>query len=185
MTDVLDFVIMEFMRNIEIIYKEHAEIPYIAPEYEEELLLKPIAKRQMIRTEEGLLPGHIIMLWRIQFGSYRTDSPHHKYFATTYGINAQKELEWLIAEGYVRLETALEALRHLSSTRLKLFLKAEGIKGLSKMKRDDLDSAMCNHFTEAKLSELYDVRGYLLTPKGSDVLAKHPEIVDKHPKKKL
>ena len=80
-------------RGITEVYGEHAEMPFISPKYESELLQKPIAKRQMERTEEGFLPGHIILLWRIQFGTYTKRSSHHKYFYTTYGIDAQKELE--------------------------------------------------------------------------------------------
>lgn len=174
---------MAIMRTVETVYKDHAEMPYIAPEYEEELLLKPIAKRQMVRTKEGLLPGHIIMLWRIQFGTYRTDSPHHKYFATTYGIEAQKALEWLIEEEYVGLETATVASRHLSSPRLKALLKTKGVKGLSTLKRHDLDRLLVEQFTEAELAVAYDVRGYLLLDKGREMLDKYPEIIAKHPQK--
>lgn len=173
------------MKNIETVYKDHAEMPYLAPEYIDELLTKPIAKRQMIRTKEGLLPGHIIMLWRIQFGTYRTDTPHHKYFATTYGINAQTELEWLIQEKYVAVESAAASIKHLSSSVLKHFLKQKEVKGLSKMKRQDIDQAIYQHFTESELADLFDLRGYELLAKGRDVLAKYPDIVDKHPQKKF
>lgn len=173
------------MKTIMEIYGEHAETPHLEPKYLDELMLKPIAKRQMIRTEEGLLPGHVIMLWRIQFGSYRTDSPHHKYFYTTYGIDAQKELEWLIDEGYVTLEKAKEGLRHLPSTKLKVLLKDKNLKGLSKMKRADLDNAMLEAFSPAELENLVTVRAYLLLPKGQEILDNHPDIIDKHPQKKI
>lgn len=125
------------MKTVNEVYSEHAEIPFIAPKYEAELLHKPIAKRQMQRTEEGLLPGHIILLWRIQFGSYTTTSPHHKYFYTTYGIDAQKELDSLIRQGHVRINTAFDSLHLLSAFDVKGFLKAKEVKGLSKMKRAD------------------------------------------------
>lgn len=172
-------------KTIKEVYKDHAELPYIAPEFEAELLKKPIAKRQMIRTAEGFLPGHIIMLWRISFGTYLTNSPHHKYFYTTYGIDAVKELADLIAAGYVQIDSAFASLKHLPAGTLKDFLKAKDVKGLSKMKRDDLDQAMRDSYSEAELSELFELRGYSLTEEGRKLLDKHPEIVDKHPQKKF
>lgn len=173
------------MKTIKDVYANHQELPYIAPKYAEELLEKPIPKRNMERTAEGLLPGHIIMLWRIQFGTYRTDSPHHKYFYTTYGIDAQKELDWLMKTGYVGLESPTESLRHLSATQIKSFLKARDVKGLSKFKRSELDQCLLETVTESELAALFSVRGYFLTTKGQKILAAHPEIVAKHPKKKL
>lgn len=173
------------MKQFKEKYAQHAEMPYIAPQYEAELLEKPIAKRNMERTDEGVLPGHIILLWRINFGTYNTQSALHKYFYTTYGIDAQKELDWLIDEGYVRIQSAFESLVFLKAADLKGFLKAKGVPGLSKMKRPDLDAAMAEAYSEEELAPLFEVRGYALTPAGQELLAKHPEIVDRHPKKKL
>ncbi len=93
---------MKVMKTIEEIYKNHAEMPFISLKYQEELRRKPIPKRHMVRTIEGLLPGHLVMLWRIHFGTYTTATSHHKYFYTNYGIDAQTELDWLIAQGYVQ-----------------------------------------------------------------------------------
>lgn len=166
------------------LYKDHAEMPYIAPQYETELFKKPIAKRQMERTVEGFLPGHIILLWRISFGTFLTNTFRHKYFYTTYGIDADQELDMLIEAGYVRIETAFESLRHLPAGDLKDFLKAKEVTGLSKMKRSDLDGKMAELYSEEELSGLFDLRSYALTEKGQSLLEAHPEIVDKHPKKK-
>ncbi|WP_373761059.1 hypothetical protein [Streptococcus ferus] len=173
------------MKTLSDVYQDHAEMPFISEQYKEELILKPIPKRNMVRTAEGFLPGHIILLWRIQFGTYRTDSPHHKYFATSYGIDAEKELQLLIKEGYVRVESAMESLRHLSAGQVKLFLGTKAIKGLSKLKRQELDQVLLANFSQAELEDLFSVRGYLLTDKGKELLERHPDIIDKHPKKKF
>lgn len=172
------------MKTIKEVYQNHAEMPFIAPAYQEELLQKPIPKRNMERTREGLLPGHIIMLWRIHFGTYTTASSHHKYFYTSYGIDAQKELDWLITQGYVQKDSARESLCHLPASRLKEFLGKKGIKGLSKMKRADLDQAVLSHFSEEELSQLFAVRGYRLGAKGEEALEANTEIVNRHPQKK-
>ena len=92
-----------------------------------------------------------ILLWRVHFGTYTTESPLHKYFYTTYGIDAQKELDWLIEAGYVRLMTAQESLQYLRAGQIKDFLKSKEVKGLSKMKRADLDQSMAQVYSEAGL----------------------------------
>lgn len=175
----------KFMKTFEEIYANHAEMPYISAKYEDELRRKPISKRNMERTREGLLPGHIILLWRINFGTYTTHSPQHKYFYTTYGIDAQKELDWLIEHDYLRLMSAQESLIYLRADELKDFLKIETVKGLSKMKRQDLEQKMLEVYSEDELAPLFALRGYALTAKGEEVLAAHPEIVRRHPQKKF
>lgn len=172
------------MKTIKDVYANHAEMPYIATEYEEELLEKPIPKWAMERTREGLLPGHVIMLWRLNFGTYTTAQPHHKYFATSYGIDAQKELDYLIEQGYAKLDTAFDSLKHLPAGKLKTFLKEKQVIGLSKMKRADLDQAMRQVYTEQELASKFDLRSYAILPKGQEVLAKYPELIAKHPQKK-
>ncbi|WP_176629148.1 hypothetical protein [Streptococcus sobrinus] len=173
------------MKKFEEIYSQHTEMPYIAAKYQDKLRRKLISKRNMERTAEGLLLGHIILLWRVHFGTYTTESPLHKYFYTTYGIDAQKELDWLIEAGYVRLMTAQESLQYLRAGQIKDFLKSKEVKGLSKMKRADLDQSMAQVYSEAGLAPLYSLRGYALTAKGGEALVAHPEIVDRHPQKKF
>ncbi|MGT2932554.1 hypothetical protein [Streptococcus catagoni] len=173
------------MKTIKEVYSNHSEMPFVSDKYKEELIQKPIPKRNMIRTAEGLLPGHIIMLWRINFGSYTTENPHHKYFYTTYGIDAEKELDWLIHHSFVTIDSAFDSLRHLSALKLKEFLSQKGIKGLSKMKRKDLDQAMAQCYSEEELGKLFSLRSYALSTKGKKVLEKHAEIVEKHPQKKF
>lgn len=163
---------------------KHLVEPYIHPDYAEELSRKPIAKRQLTLTEEGLLPGHIIWLWRISFGSYTNQMKPHKYFYTTYGIDAEKELSALIEKGLVREESAFESLRHLSAVKLKEFLKEKGVTGLSKYKRPDLDRLMTESFSEEDLANQFEVRGYVLTESGDRLLKKYPDIIAKHPQKK-
>ncbi len=139
----------------------------------------------MIRLEEGLLAGDIILLWRVNFGTFTTTTPYSKYFEYIYGINGPAHMEKLLAEGYVYLESAFDSLDHITSTAKKNILKAEGVTGLSKMKATDLDTALKDHLTEEKLAPYFAVRGYALTEKGRAALENHPEVIDKHPKKKM
>ncbi|HEL1648589.1 hypothetical protein [Streptococcus suis] len=179
---------MSIQNRIEEMYKDHEVKPYISPERDLAAWLleaKPVPKRNMIRLEEGLLAGDIILLWRVNFGTFTTTTPYSKYFEYIYGINGPAHMEKLLAEGYVYLESAFDSLDHITSTAKKNILKAEGLTGLSKMKAADLDTALKDHLTEEKLAPYFAVRGYALTEKGRAALENHPEVIDKHPKKKM
>ncbi|HFH9838479.1 TPA: hypothetical protein ACGO9X_000891 [Streptococcus suis] len=179
---------MSIQNRIEEMYKDHEVKPYISPERDLAAWLleaKPVPKRNMIRLEEGLLAGDIILLWRVNFGTFTTTTPYSKYFEYIYGINGPAHMEKLLVEGYVYLESAFDSLDHITSTAKKNILKAEGVTGLSKMKAADLDAALKTHLTEEKLAPYFAVRGYALTEKGRAALENHPEVIDKHPKKKM
>ncbi|HFI0040105.1 TPA: hypothetical protein ACGOTH_000535 [Streptococcus suis] len=179
---------MSIEKRIEEMYKDHEVKPYISPERDLAAWLleaKPVPKRNMIRLEEGLLAGDIILLWRVNFGTFTTTTPYSKYFEYIYGINGPAHMDKLLAEGYVYLESAFDSLDHITSTAKKNILKAEGVTGLSKMKAAELDTALKDHLTEEKLAPYFAVRGYALTEKGRAALENHPEVIDKHPKKKM
>ena len=158
------------MKTIEEIYKNYPNIPYISPERDlaEINFSKVVPRKNMEETSEGLLPGDIILLWRIQFGTFTTETSFSKYFEYIYGINGKEHLEFLIKNGFVRME-----------------LKEKNVKGLSKMKRSDLDQAIAIAFTEEELGKLFVVRGLALTEKGLAALSNNQEVIDRHPKKKF
>lgn len=175
------------MKAIEEIYENYPFIPYINPErsLEEINRTKPVPKKNLDYTVENLLPGAIILLWRIHFGTFTTDSFFPKYFEYTYGINGEKTLLELIEEGYVSRDSANESLRHHALPILKEALKEKGIKGLSKYKREEIDQLIKEHFSEDELEQLLPIRGYSLTEKGKKTLADNQVIVARHPQKKF
>lgn len=134
---------------------------------------------------DDLLAGDIILLWRIQFGTFTTETWFSKYFEYTYGIDAPKNLKTLVEKGYADIETAFDSLDHLNSTMKKNILKSKGITGLFKMKATDLDQALHDNLTEEELASHFSIRGYKLTPKGEQILKQYQDIVDRHPKKNL
>ncbi|MFX4036804.1 hypothetical protein ACJBZ3_11700, partial [Streptococcus suis] len=103
---------------------------------------KHVPKRNMISLQEGIMPGDIILLWRIRLGSFETTTPYSKYFEYMYGINGPAHMEQLIADGYVYVESAFDSLDHIPSTAKNNILKADGVTGLSMMKAADLDTAL-------------------------------------------
>ena len=62
---------------LEIFFKEHQVKPYISPERDLDAWLlnpKPVPKRNMDLLAHDLLAGDIILLWRIQFGTFTTET---------------------------------------------------------------------------------------------------------------
>lgn len=174
-------------------YAQHDEMPYISPERDLNAWLKEVEtssnklvpKRNMVRLVEGYLPGHIIILWRVQFGTYTNETVISKYFEYSYGIDAKKEMETLIKDGHVIELGALDSLEFQTAGQLKAYLKTKDVEGLSKMTKPQLVEAIHQHFSEAELGKLFTIRKYQLTDSGEKLLNNHPEVIDKHPKKKF
>ncbi|WP_050271953.1 hypothetical protein [Streptococcus pneumoniae] len=62
---------------LEKFYKEHQVKPFISPERELDTSLlspKPVPKRNMDLLVDDSLAGDIILLWRIQFGTFTTET---------------------------------------------------------------------------------------------------------------
>ena len=62
---------------IEKIYKDHPVKPFISPERDLNAWIlnpKPVPKRNMELLEDNLLAGDIILLWRINFGTFTTET---------------------------------------------------------------------------------------------------------------
>lgn len=177
-------------------YKDYPNVPFISKERDlqkfiDDVLIsksKLVSKKNMTFLEDNILPGHIIILWRIAFETFTTESikpnMYPKYFEYVYGIDAPKELKKLIALNLVRVENAINSIDYVNVLILKSFLKSKNI-AVSKMKKDDVHKAIVDNFSNDELEKLFDVRVFLLTEKGKEMLSKYDFIVDKHPKKKM
>ena len=169
-------------------YADHEVKPYISPERDLEAWLldpKSVSKRNMELLQDGLLAGDIILLWRINFGTFTTESWFPKYFEYTYGIHAPEHLRALVDKGYTFIESAFDSLDHMNATMKKAILKKKGVAGLSNMKAADLNQALADLFTEEELAEQFAIRGYQLSEKGKQALKDYQAIIDRHPKKNL
>ncbi|MBG9987859.1 hypothetical protein HZY88_02580 [Aerococcaceae bacterium DSM 111176] len=174
------------------IYDNYPEQPYINPDRDPQWFKKleigtvtRVPLRNMQRTPENLLPGDIILLWRIDLGTFTNESIFPKYFEYDYGIDAPTRLQWLINENYAVVESALNSLEHVSGTEIKAILKQSGVSGYSKLKKDELVELVQETLTEEQISRYISIRGIHLTNKGKDALSNNPEVIDRHPKKNL
>lgn len=166
------------------LYDDFEVKPYISPQRDVATEdFKPVPRKNMSLLADGLLPGDIILLWRIRFGTFANDTIYSKYFEYSYGINGPAHMQQLIKNGYAYEESAFDSLNHVSASLKKNILKSKNIKGLSKMKVADLDQALKDHFSEQELGTYFTVRGYALTAKGEKAIDDHPQVIDRHPKK--
>lgn len=180
-------------KQVQTLYKNYPEMPYISPnrplkEWLDGLDIGKshlVAKRQMERFPNGLLPGDLILLWHISLGTFTTDSWYPKYFEYDYGINGPQSLDQLVDQGFARQMTAKESLTYQTAPQLKQLLKQKNVKGYSKLKKDELIQEVKEHFDDATLDQTISLRGYALTPKGEQALKDYPEPVERHPKNSL
>lgn len=183
----------ENVQNYLSLYDQHDEAPYLSPDRDLNAWLKDIEigstslvpKRNMIRLEEGILPGHLILLWRISFSTFTNESGFPKYFEYTYGINAEQALEDVLEKHYAKELSAMESLTHLNAAQLKALLKDKNATGYSTLTKGQLMDRVRSAYLEDELETLFNIRGYMLTSIGLSLLGKYPEIIDKHPKKKF
>lgn len=168
------------------IYEDYDIKPYISPnrDLEKEDFI-PVPKKNMDLLEDGLLAGDIILLWRINFGTFTNKSWFPKYFEYTYGINAPYNLSRLVEKSYVEVESSKNSLNHINLKEKKQILKKENIKGYLKLKSEEINNLIKDRIDSNTLDNYFDVRGYKLSEKGENILLKYQSIVDRHPKKNI
>ena len=128
--------------------------------------------------------GDIILLWRISFSTFTTQSWFPKYFEHTYGIDAAFDLRMLVEAGFVEVESAADSLDLVTAPALRKALKDAGVSGLSGAKKAELMGLAREHFSPAQFEDTVPVRPYNLTNSGRALLdAPPPEVVAKHPKR--
>lgn len=198
--DWRDGATAEQVATVECVYRNHPSLPYISPERnlaawleEVELssskvvpkwALEPVAN---IELYGGYLfevtAGDIILLWRISFSTFTTQSWFPKYFEHTYGIDAAFDLRMLVEAGLVEIGSATDSLDLVTTPALRKALKDAGVNGLSSAKKADLMRLAREHLSPAQFEDAVPVRSYKLTAAGRTLLDAHPEVVAKHPKK--
>ena len=127
--------------------------------------------------------GDIILLWRISFDTFTTQSWFPKYFEYVYGIDAAFDLRMLVEAGVVEVESAADSLDLVTAPALRKALKDAGVNDLSSAKKADLMRLAREHLSPTQLEDAVPVRSYKLTTAGRALLDARPEVVAKHPKK--
>lgn len=168
------------------IYKDYPNQPYISFErdlnewenYPEKYPYGIVAKQQMVLLEEGLYPGDIVMLWRINFNNITTETIMPQYFEYRYGIDPQESIQRLIDKGYCQLSDAKGSLDLLSVPVLKRILKNNYLAVTGK--KADLLDRINVALTEDVLEEQFTLRRYLINDTGKKLLNKYDHIIQQH-----
>lgn len=172
-------------------YKDYPNQPYINPKrdlesweaFPEKFPYGKVSKFNMTDVEDGLLPGDIVLLWRISHGSYTNQTHVTEYFEYRYGVNHDESINKLLKKDYIKKGTAFDTLDLLNMTELKRILKAEGLS-LSGNKKD-VFNRIVEHVDKNALASYFNQRRYILLDKGQALLKRHDDIIQKHGPKKM
>lgn len=168
------------------LYEDYPEHPYIAPtrdlrdweQYPEKYPYSKVERAQMIRVEEGVLPGDIIMLWRIGFDNFTNETSIPNYFEYRYGVNSDVSIQSLMDKGYVYQEDAKGSLDLLSMPLLKRILDLKGLKKSGN--KQMLLERVLESFDEKELESAFSLRRYRIHEEGTALLKKYNAIIQKH-----
>ncbi len=175
------------MKNItHPVYQNYPEQPYISPQRDlkawaetpEKFPYGIVEKKQMERLPEGLLPGDVVMLWRIHFNNFTNETTIPQYFEYRYGVNSDQSIAVLIRLGYVQKLQAKDSVHLLSIPVLKRILKKYTVD--TKGKKEELLLRIGENLTEDQLANDILLRKYQITPEGEKVLQKYDDIIQKH-----
>ena len=168
------------------LYKDYPEQPYISPErdledwasYPEKYPYSKIEKRQMVRLPEGVLPGDIIMLWRIGFGNFTTETHIPNYFEYRYGIESRESIQLLISLGFIYQGTSIDTLELMSAPVVKRILGNHKLKKTGN--KNELLERVYDNIIEEELSKEYSERRLIITNSGKELLKKYDDIIQRH-----
>lgn len=171
------------------VYKDYPEQPYISKDRDLEAWINTperfpysrVSRASMLRTEEGLLPGHIVMLWLIDVSSITNEFIAPQYFEYRYGVEAEESKQILQDKGYVVLCEAKDSLPLLHTAAIKRILKQKNLPLQGKKK--ELLARVSDNFSDEELSGLISLRRYRITPIGKKILEKHMDVIQRHGKK--
>ncbi|MDO5750824.1 MAG: hypothetical protein Q4P78_06420 [Rothia sp. (in: high G+C Gram-positive bacteria)] len=174
-------------------YGSFAVYPYISPERDlaawlDEVELSsakavPRWAMEVLDSSHGfdLTAGHVILLWRVGFDTFHTDSWYPKYFEYTYGIDGPRALQQLNDAGLVLIESAADSLDLVTGPAIKKALKVAGVSGFSALKKDELQRWAVERLSSEQLEELVSNRSLKLSETGRALLDANQSTVAKHP----
>lgn len=171
-------------RTVDEVYRGYPEKPYISPErnmhsWLEQVSLfgKVVPKENMIRRN-GLLPGHIMILWRISLENFSTASTLPQYLEYEYGIHGYEAIDFLLMEQMIEFDTNENNLSLLTIPELKEILKTKALKvGGNK---GELISRLKENFNAAEIDGFSMKKKFILTDKGRKELESQYNVIEQY-----
>lgn len=173
------------------LYKDYPNQPYISPErdvalwekHPEKFPYSKVERKQMIKTEEGLFPGDIVMLWRIGFDNFTNESVIPNYFEYRYGVDYVESIERLTERNYIQLLDAANTIDLISAPIIKNILKEHNLKVTGK--KQELVDRLLSELSVEALEKSFETRRYRITETGKEILVKYDDVIQKHGPKQL
>ncbi len=173
------------------VYEGYPEQPFISEDrdladWEQFPEKYPYAKveiKQMKRLEEDLLPGDIIMLWRIGFDNFTNESVIPAYFEYRYGINHLESQQRLKDLGYMYEGSVLQTLPLISTPVLKRLLKENGLSQAGK--KAEILQRVIDNIELKQLEAAISLRRFVITESGRALLEKYHDIIKRHGPKQM
>lgn len=165
------------------VYEDYPEQPYISENrdiklWEERPELFPyskVEKKQMVRNEDGLLPGDIVLLWRIGFNNFTNETHIPDYFEYRYGINTEESIELLLKKQLIEISSVVDSLDLISSPIIKRILKDNDLKVGGK--KQELVDRLIESVSVENIEKEISTRRYRITETGKDILDTYYESV--------
>lgn len=177
----------EYRESIQKIYRNYPEMPYIDPDRDFKYWLWQVGRyntvvpiQHMQRLDEGLLPGHIILLWRVHFNNITTKSVLNSYFETVYGLEPDEALDDLVNEGYATPASLEDSLKYNTKEDFKRLLKNHGIPFRSNISKPDIVALADQHIPYETQEQELTERLFVPTDDGLRLLGKYKSIIDAH-----
>lgn len=172
------------------VYRDYPEQPYISADRDLEAWVSTperfpygrVPRSNMVRNQDGLLPGHVVMLWLIDVSEITNETVAPQYFEYRYGVEAEEAKRLLVSKGFAVLCGALDTLPLLSADVVKRLLKQKNLP-LSGRK-GELVQRVLDHFTPDEVAAFTALRRYRITEAGKAVLDRHRDVIRRHGMKK-
>lgn len=173
------------------IYKDYPEQPYISKDRDldawvntpERFPYGRVPRSNMIRNEDGLLPGHVVMLWLIDVSEITNQTIAPQYFEYRYGVDAEEAKQLLVSKGFAVLCGPLDSLPLLNAEVIKRLLKQKNLPLSGK--KGELLQRVIDNFTEDEVAAFTSLLRYKITEEGKTVLKRHFDVIERHGMKKV
>lgn len=181
----------QFRKEIIEIYGKYPETPYMSPDRDFRFWIDNYVKlfgsvvpiTNMKRLPNGLLAGHILMLWRISFDNFSNKTTIPTYFEYEYGVDGKKTIHELITGNYIKISSVIDSISTLKKSGLTDILEKHNIKYLKSANKARLIENIANNLDMSIIEKEVDVKKYELTNIGSATLNEYSIIVEKHKNK--
>ncbi|MEI5993532.1 hypothetical protein [Candidatus Enterococcus mansonii] len=135
---------------------------------------KIVAKEMMIRNEDGLLPGEVILLdWLNEKVAVNANFPD--FFEMELGIDPIEATNQLLFSDYLNTLTDVSVMKHWSLFQLNEVLEENGLEACET--KEQAIELVKKEFTPEYLVNMIDPGIYALTDKGRFIVEKYADFI--------